>query len=144
MRGYRSLAFFRAEGRFAAWLGRIALHLARDHHRRRQRGPFVPGLDPSDLEPSDLGTGDLGTGSAEPGPVRELTRKELVALLGEAVGDLPRNLRTALVMRVLEGREYEEVAEVTGMTPGTVRTQVMKARRLLLRAIGPWIGRRES
>lgn len=139
VRGYRSLAFFKAEGRFGAWLGRIALHLARDHHRRRQRGPFVPGLDPGDLDP-----GDLDHGSAEPGPVRELTRKELVALLGEAVGGLPRNLRAALVMRVLEGREYEEVAEVTGMTPGTVRTQVMKARRLLLRAIAPWIGRRES
>lgn len=134
VRAFRSLSFFREEGRLAAWLGRIALHLARDQHRRRARGPFVPGLDSSELE----------TSGNEPEPARELSRRELVQRVGEAVAELPHNLRAALVLRVLEGRDYDEVAAATGMKPGTVRTQVMKARRLLMRTLRPWIERNES
>lgn len=133
VRAFRSLSFFREDGRLAAWLGRIALHLARDHHRRRARGPFVPGLDASELQ----------TGGNEPEPARELSRRELVQRMGEAVADLPHNLRAALVLRVLEGRDYDDVAAATGMKPGTVRTQVMKARRLLMRTLQPWIERNE-
>jgi DNA-directed RNA polymerase specialized sigma24 family protein len=42
-------------------------------------------------------------------------------------------------LRVLEGLECEEVAEATGLRAGTVRTQVMKARKLLARWLAPWI-----
>ena len=54
------------------------------------------------------------------------------------------NLRAALVMRTHEEMEYEEVAEVLGITVGTARTHVMKARRLLERWMKPWIGEEGS
>lgn len=130
VRAYRSLRFFRGEGSFEAWLTRIAVHLARDHQRRRGRSPVV-GLRVELVEPA----------APRPGPQGELTRRELVQRVGEAVASLPPNLRAALVLRVLEGRDYEEVARATGMRPGTVRTQVMKARRLLMRALKPWLER---
>jgi RNA polymerase sigma-70 factor, ECF subfamily len=134
VKAYRSLRFYRGEGSFAAWLGRIAIHLARDHQRRRgRRGPVLP-IDLVGEEPR----------AAAPGPVTELSRRELMRRVGEAVEDLPFNLRTAIVLRVLEGRDYEDVARATGMKPGTVRTQVMKARKRLMRALGPWIGKDEA
>lgn len=134
VKAYRSLRFYRGEGSFAAWLGRIAVHLARDHHRKRgRRGPVLP----IDLMGEELK-------AAAPGPSTEVSRRELVRRVGEAVEDLPYNLRTAIVLRVLEGRDYEDVARATGMKPGTVRTQVMKARKRLMRTLGPWIRRDES
>ena len=84
---------------------------------------------------------DPGTRASDPG--RALTQKELVQKVGEAVAGLPHALRAAVVLRILEGRDYEDVARATGLKPGTVRTQVMKARRLLMRALGPWIERNE-
>lgn len=134
VRAYRSLAFYRSDGTFEAWLARIALHLAQDHHRRRGRSPLRHAEDAAEVQPG-------GRESAEPG--RELSRKELVLRIGEAVSDLPHALRAALVLRVLEGRDYLDVAAATGLQPGTVRTQVMKARRILLRRLRPWIERNE-
>ena len=133
VRAYQSLAFYREEGTFEAWLARIALHLARDHHRRRGRSPLRGADEATELQPERT--------SAEPG--RELSRKELVLRIGEAVASLPHALRAALVLRVLEGRDYLDVAAATGLQPGTVRTQVMKARRILLRRLRPWIERNE-
>lgn len=130
VRAYRSLRFYRGEGSLGGWLARIAVHLARDHGRRGGRSAEVVGLPPA-FEPS----------ASELDPGQELSHKELAHRLAESVERLPRPLRVALMLRVLEGMEYEEVAEATGMRPGTVRTQVMKARRLLMRWMGPWLER---
>lgn len=129
VRAFKSLRFFRGEGSFAGWLTRIALHLARDHQRRKGRGARIIGLEDVLQEPA----------APVRGPLREATSRELVAGLTRAIDRLPHNLRAALVLRVIEGMEYDEVAEATGMRPGTVRTQVMKARRLLVRSMRPWL-----
>lgn len=129
VRAFKALRFFRAQGSFAGWLTRIALHLSRDHQRRKGRGARMIGLEDVRQEPA----------APARGPVREATSRELVAGLTRAIDLLPHNLRVALVLRVIEGMEYAEVAEATGMRPGTVRTQVMKARRLLVRSMRPWI-----
>ena len=131
VRAYRNLDSLRTNGSFSGWLGKIALHLAQDHHRRRGRRGVELELDVSSItHESDFGTDSPGT---------ELSRKELVRKVGEAVERLPYPLRTALVLRVLEGREYREVAELCGLRPATVRTQVMKARRMLMRILEPFL-----
>ena len=130
VRAYRSLGLYRGEGVFAAWLGRIAVHLARDHHRSRSRQVRTLALELVEAEPAARRSG-------------ELSQRELVRRVGEAVAALPPGLRAALVLRVLEGRDYEDVARSTGLKPGTVRTQVMKARRHLLRSLRPWLGEGE-
>jgi RNA polymerase sigma-70 factor (ECF subfamily) len=131
VRAYKALRFFRGEGSFAGWLTRIALHLSRDHQRRKGRGVRIVGLEDIRQEPA----------APVRGPLREATGRELVAGLTRAIDLLPHNLRAALVLRVIEGLEYDEVAKVTGMRPGTVRTQVMKARRMLVRSMEPWLER---
>lgn len=124
VKAYRSLRFYRGEGRFAAWLGRIALHLARDHYRKQSSKSV-------DL-PEEV-------------PAREraeVGERELALEVSKAVDGLPANLRAALVLRVLEGKDYVEVGEMTGMKPATVRTQVMRARKRLMRTLSPWLGRK--
>jgi len=132
VRAQRGLAVFRGEASFASWLRRITVHLARDRYRRQGRRP--------DSQPLTEAIG-LATSS---GPAQEASQRELSRLLTEAVSRLPETLRIALVLRTLEGLSYEEIAHACGITPATVRTQVMKARRALLRTLGPYLERRES
>ena len=132
VRAWRSLGLFRATGSFSAWLVRIALHLSRDHHRRRgRRGEAVP--------LGELGEPGEPKGPDAAGPMQVSSRRELQRDLERAIEQLPSALRVSLVLRVLEGLSYDEIAEATGVRPGTVRTQVMKARRWLLRSMGPRI-----
>jgi len=131
VRAYNGLPTFREEAPFGAWVMRIALFLSRDHHRSAGRGATTLGLDDVAHEPA----------SGEPEPAREMSHRELVQGIGEAIDRLPHHLRAPLVLRVIEGLDYEEVARVTGLRIGTVRTQVMKARKMLVRLMAPWIGR---
>ena len=77
----------------------------------------------------------------ERGPVHELDRKELNRALLDSIKKLPDSLRTALVLRTLEGMDYAAIADATGFTATTIRTQVMKARRALLRLMQPYFQR---
>ena len=129
-----SLRWFRGEAAFSTWLYRIALSTSRDHFRasgRRARSESL--VDESTAPPSRAG-----------GPREEVARHELMAGLRSSLERLPHRLRAALVMRTHEEMEYEEVAEVLGITVGTARTHVMKARRLLERWMKPWIGEEGS
>lgn len=135
VRAWKSLRFYNGKAPFGAWLVRIAVHLATDHFRARGRRAGVVGLEAMALEPAAAG--------GEPG--ERLSQVEARRLVAEAVEELPTNLRVALVLRVLEGRPYEEVAAATGVRPGTVRTQVMRARKLLERLLAPLLeGRRDA
>lgn len=125
VRAWGALGLFRDRGSFSGWLVRIAVHLAQDHHRRRGvRGEAVPLGELVDPE------------SPAVGPAQATGRRELQRTLEGAIDALPTNLRVALVLRVLEGLSYDEIGEATGLRPGTVRTQVMKARRWLSRTMG--------
>jgi len=126
VRAFRSLALYRGEGPFQGWLRRILVHLAQDRFRARGRMPQSASL------PAELAGGD------EPG--RVLERRELARTVAEALERLSAPLRTALLLRTREGLEYEEIGTLTGVTPATARTRVMKARRalegLLARVLG--------
>ena len=62
--------------------------------------------------------------------------RELSAALRAAIDRLPDRTRAAFVLRVLDGRSYEQVAEVLGVRAATARNQVMKARRRLEKTLG--------
>ncbi len=129
VRAHRSLAHFRGESSLATWLARIVVHQARDRRRRELRGPELVALERAAYRATPS--------SAQPEQVAR--RRELTATVTDALSGLPQRLRAALVLRVIEGLDYDEVAEITGVRPGTARTQVMKARRVLLRVLGPWL-----
>jgi RNA polymerase sigma-70 factor (ECF subfamily) len=127
VRAWAALGRFREESAFSTWIARIALHLSTDHARARA------------LRRSDaLGEHDPADARAQGGVARS-AEAELAAAVARALDALPPRLRMALVLRVLEGREYGEVAELTGVRPATARTQVMQARALLARTLARWL-----
>ena len=135
VKAHRGLALYRGEATFSTWLYRIAVHLARDRFRRTARRPIEGALMPA-LDPPD--------GSTTGGPEEELDRREFKRVVVDALRQLPERLRTPLILRTMEGLDYQDVAAATGVTPATARTQVMQARRSLSRLLRPFLGGGES
>jgi len=148
VRAWRALPHYREEAAFSPWLCRIALHLAQDHRRSGARRAVSipievrpPGSRREGSGDRELPQGDGARASSEPSPADALSRAELSREVASALDRLPPRLRAALVLRAIEGREYDEVAEITGVKSATARTHVMQARKLLQRALAPWLGR---
>ena len=127
VRAWAALGRFREASSFSTWLTRIALLLSN-----------VPARGCSLRRSARLEEHEPAAAEGAGGPARA-AQAELAAATARALDCLPPRLRLALVLRVLEGREYGEVAELTGLRPATVRTQVMQARALLAHALARWL-----
>jgi RNA polymerase sigma-70 factor (ECF subfamily) len=66
-----------------------------------------------------------------PSPEEELTTREFYEQLQEAIADLPEAFRTTIVLREIEGMPYEEIAEITNVSLGTVKSRIARARAKL-------------
>jgi len=119
---WRSMASFQGLS-FRAWLFRIATNRALDQLRSRKRRPELP-LDPP--EDDDVTWAE----PAAPGP--DLTQiagdREALALVETALGTLPAEQRTALLLRDVEGFAYEEIAVITAVEIGTVKSRIHRGR----------------
>ena len=127
VRAHKALDWFRSQGAFGGWLRRILVHLVHDRFRRAARAPEARTLE------------GLPDPSSQRGPFSELGARELEGLVERAIQSLPGRLRVPLVLRTLEGLDYEEVAVATGVTRATARTQVMQARRALSRLLAGYL-----
>jgi len=121
-------ALDRFDGRSAlfTWIYRIAVNTARDWVDYRRRRPVVP------LEGTFGGPSEPVDPSAPPGELAE--RDELRASVRDAVERLAEPFRTTLILREMEGHSYEEVAEILGVSIGTVESRLFRAR-VKLRAL---------
>lgn len=62
-----------------------------------------------------------------PGPDEDMATREFYSHLHEAIADLPEAFRTTIVLREIEGLAYEEIAEITGVSLGTVKSRIARA-----------------
>jgi RNA polymerase sigma factor (sigma-70 family) len=129
VRAYFNIGKFKPTAKFATWLYRIALNLCRDHakSRRAKHAAITDSLTTVDGETtveSDL----RASGRA---PDEEAQSAEKMRALDGAIAQLPHDLRTALVLTVMEQRSHQECAELLETTPKTVETRVYRARKLL-------------
>ncbi len=136
VRAQVALERYRSDASFSTWLLRIAHHLAIDHRRlmgRAHRATSFSALDEQVLAHAIT--------NAQPARSSDdVQQRELVRELARSLQRLPERLRAVLVLRALEGRDYDEIGAIIGVRPATARTQVMQARRLLLRWLAPLIG----
>jgi RNA polymerase sigma-70 factor (ECF subfamily) len=123
LRAWTSRDSFREDCSVATWLIRIALNLARDH-TRTGRFRFWKHLSNSAVDVAEIAASIPNReGSAE----SHLIAQEQVALIWQTVGTLSDRQRTVFLLRFLEEMEIPEIAAVTGMPLGTVKSHLYRA-----------------
>jgi RNA polymerase sigma-70 factor, ECF subfamily len=133
IKAYRALGGFRGESAFYTWLYRIAVNTVKNHLVAQGRRPPGEDLDAETAEQMDMG-GRLREYAT---PERQLLTDEIAHTVQQALDDLPDDLRTAIVLRELEGLTYEEIAQAMECPIGTVRSRIFRAREAIDRRLRP-------
>jgi RNA polymerase sigma-70 factor, ECF subfamily len=133
LKAWRALPDFRGESAFYTWLYRIAINTAKNHLVAQSRRPLDQGLDLQDPEQYEIGARlrDHET------PERLLLTEEIKQTVIRAIEELPDELRTAIMLRELEGLSYEEIAQAMDCPIGTVRSRIFRAREAVDEKLRP-------
>ena len=126
LQAWRNLRKFRGNSQFSTWLHRITVNLCLS--RKRRKGISVEPLEDH-----------VFLQSTEPGPVSCLEQTETVATVRRVLNTLPGHYRVLIVLREMEERSYDEIAEILGCSIESVRTRLHKARKLLREKMRPYI-----
>lgn len=116
IRVYRRIKRLREPIKFRGWLSRIISNLFYDELRKRKRSKTISSLDLTFETPT---------------PTERLLSEEFYDQFRSAVSNLPEAFRVTILMREIEDLSYEEIAEITGVSLGTVKSRVFRARRCL-------------
>jgi len=128
LKAFRALGSFDQSRKFSSWLFKIAHNTAIDQLRRRELAT-VP-LETPDRDEPDL-VAILPDKAAE-SPAGKAERRDLVKAIEGAVRSLKPLYREVVILRYQEGLAYEEIAEVTDLPLGTVKTHLFRARKAMV------------
>jgi RNA polymerase sigma-70 factor (ECF subfamily) len=134
IKAYRALPNFRGDSAFYTWLYRIGINTAKNYlvsmGRRPQTSNDIEVDDAENFEDGDeLRTMDT--------PETELMTKEIAKTVQMAIESLPEDLKTAIVLREIEGLSYEEIATMMDCPIGTVRSRIFRARESIAECLRP-------
>jgi len=132
IKAYRALPQFRGDSAFYTWLYRIAINTAENAVVSRDRSPIEYDLDRNNTDESYDMQGRMKDPDTPEGLV--LT-DEIRSTVNAAIEALPEDLRTAIVLRELEGLSYEEIAATMDCPVGTVRSRIFRAREAIDRRL---------
>jgi RNA polymerase sigma-70 factor (ECF subfamily) len=135
IKAYRALPRFRGDSAFYTWMYRIAVNTAKNHLAAQRRRPMNVELDLQDPEQYDLHAKLKETDT----PEGVALSNELKESVERAIAALPEDLRTAIVLRELEGMSYEEIAQTMECPVGTVRSRIFRARDAIGKKVGSLI-----
>ncbi|QIK37107.1 RNA polymerase sigma factor RpoE [Caldichromatium japonicum] len=127
IKAYRALPSFRGESAFYTWLYRIAVNTVKNHLATQGRRPPGEDIEAELAEQLDIG----GRLREHATPERHLLSEEIAMKVQHTLDDLPDELRTALVLREIEGMSYEEIATAMKCPIGTVRSRIFRAREAI-------------
>lgn len=134
IKAYRALPTFRGESAFYTWLYRIGINTAKNYLvSQGRRAPTSTQFDSDEAENfEDAGQlRDINT------PESLLLSKQIGQTVNGAIDALPEELRTAIVLREIEGLSYEEIASMMDCPIGTVRSRIFRAREAVASKLRP-------
>ncbi|WP_233235494.1 RNA polymerase sigma factor RpoE [Bordetella sp. LUAb4] len=137
IKAYRALPQFRGESAFYTWLYRIAINTARNWLASSGRRPSAPtALENEDGETFNEADNlsDIST------PESMVASREIAETVNAAIEALPEELRTAIILREIEGMSYEDIAQSMGCPIGTVRSRIFRAREAVAARLRPMLG----
>jgi RNA polymerase sigma-70 factor (ECF subfamily) len=124
---FKSLDTFDRRANFQTWLISVSRNLCIDHYRsvRKERETIN----------RDVDAGELSPASPDESPFDAIEQRDRVTLLRQALAALPESLRTAVLMRDIQERSYQEIAEALRLPEGTVKSRINRGRTELARQI---------
>jgi RNA polymerase sigma-70 factor (ECF subfamily) len=127
LRAYRALPGFKREAKFSSWLYRITLNLCRDWIRKQRRAPVSQ-------MPEEVDILEIAA-AAEPSESIEdlVARRELTAVVAQAMTQLPPEQRTAIILKEYHGMTFQEIADLQGCPLSTVKTRLYQGLSVLRR-----------
>ncbi|MBI2072763.1 MAG: sigma-70 family RNA polymerase sigma factor [Gemmatimonadetes bacterium] len=137
VKALNALDSYRPEFKFSSWMFKIANNAAIDHLRRRQLDTLsldgAPGATtPRQMEETSIQLSDKGET-----PLQAVEARELGSAIEQAIGKLRPEYRACIILRHIEDRPYEEIAEILDLPLGTVKTYIHRARAELKEMLGP-------
>jgi RNA polymerase sigma-70 factor, ECF subfamily len=127
LRAWQGIGRFQGRSSYFTWLYRIAVNEANRALEKRARRPAGVSLGPEELQLP---------GSPADDPSRQAEVRELRLALGQALAELPPALRTAIVLRDVEGLSTQEAAEIAGVSQAAFKSRLHQARLRVRAAIG--------
>jgi RNA polymerase sigma-70 factor (ECF subfamily) len=128
LKAYTRLPSFQQQSSFYTWLCRIAINTALDFQKRCGRSPIKGSEDPeAALAPESIHAG-RSTASSMPAPDARLEAGEIAKITRRVLDEIPEIFRTVLVLREFEDMAYQDIADVLGISIGTVESRLFRAR----------------
>lgn len=128
IKAYRALPQFRGDSSFYTWLYRIAINSARNWQAASRRRPLLM----NEYENEDGETFSLeSTLTDKNTPESELISRQVATAIKAAINELAPELRTAILLREIEGLSYQEIAQTMDCPIGTVRSRIFRARETI-------------
>lgn len=134
IKAFRALPAFRGESAFYTWLYRIGINTAKNYLvSQGRRAPTTTEFDAEEAEGFEDATQlrDINT------PESILFSKQIGETVNSAMESLPEELRSAIVLREIEGLSYEEIAQAMDCPIGTVRSRIFRAREAVAAKLRP-------
>jgi RNA polymerase sigma-70 factor (ECF subfamily) len=122
LRVFRDIKKFRGEAKLSTWIGSIAYNVCIDHIRRKGREKVFP---TDDLAPVMKGL------KASENTAGKMNQSDLKVIVHAVIAEMPVQYRTVITLFHLEEFSYREIAEITGMPEGTVKSYISRAREMI-------------
>jgi RNA polymerase sigma-70 factor, ECF subfamily len=126
---------YRPEFKFSSWIFKIGNNAAIDHLRRRELDTLSLDGSPHAETPEAMQANALQIGARQESPLDTVEAKELGTAIEAAIGSLRPEYRSCILLRHVEGRAYEEIAEMLNLPLGTVKTYIHRARNELRQSL---------
>jgi RNA polymerase sigma-70 factor (ECF subfamily) len=135
VKALNAIESYRPEFKFSSWIFKIANNAAIDHLRRRELDTLSLDGSPHAETPEAMQATALQIGARQESPLDAVEAKELGGAIESAIGRLRPEYRSCILLRHVEGRAYEEIAEILNLPLGTVKTYIHRARNELRTAL---------
>ncbi|MDM8119760.1 sigma-70 family RNA polymerase sigma factor [Succinatimonas hippei] len=127
IKAYRAIGSFRGECSFYTWIYRITVNTAKSFLESNSKHRYAVDVDAPEFESQDT----QGVLTSNESPDRLIESDELKRVIFKALNELPCDLKQAIMLREIEGKSYDEIAEIMKTPIGTVRSRIFRARQFI-------------
>lgn len=139
LRVYTAAPRYRPKARFRTWLFRIAANVCLNEIRRPDHRNRIEPLDPTDANP-EKEAGNVATPVGDDRPDEQFARREQQQRVRDAIAQLPREQRAALLLRVEQEFSYKEIGRQIGRTENHVKALIHRGRNKLRQTLAAYFG----